>query len=206
MRSNPAPPSSSGHGMPSSPNSPILRMFSHGNVASASCFAATGATSSRANCRTISRTCRCCSAKYSESSIRRAGKWKRTIRSAGVLLISARAIVATVATRFRTPLAEISEHECATTNAGGGVLLHLIQLRQICDAATPHRVPIDGEAVERRFGLCQVQAGVHGIEVDELGAAKALEQIACSATAKFRWKIPQVDSESVVNGRAANVA
>ena len=34
-----------------------------GNVASASCFAAIGATSSRANWRTISRVARCCSLK-----------------------------------------------------------------------------------------------------------------------------------------------
>src|SRR4051812_43545988 len=43
--------------------------FSHGKMESASNFAATGATSSRANWRTISRTARCCSEKYSASSI-----------------------------------------------------------------------------------------------------------------------------------------
>src|SRR5688572_29206135 len=70
IRSSPAPPISSGHGMPSRPSSPILRMLSHGNFALASNVAAIGATSSRANCRTISRTWRCCSPKYSASSIR----------------------------------------------------------------------------------------------------------------------------------------
>src|SRR6476619_6368646 len=51
------------------PNSPIFRTVSQGKVPSASWRAATGATSSRANCRTISRTARCCSEKYRESSM-----------------------------------------------------------------------------------------------------------------------------------------
>src|SRR5437867_7301 len=69
MMSRPAPPSSSGHGTPRSPSSPIFFTFSHGNADSASSCAATGATSSRANCRTISRVAWCCSVKYSVSSI-----------------------------------------------------------------------------------------------------------------------------------------
>src|SRR4051812_28816340 len=69
MTSSPAPPSSSDHGTPSSPSSPIFLTFSQGNLPSASQCAAVGATSSRANCRTISRVARCCSVKYSASSM-----------------------------------------------------------------------------------------------------------------------------------------
>src|SRR5512144_1375259 len=68
-RSSPAPPSDSDHGTPSSPSSPIFLTVSQGNEPSASWRAATGATSSCAKCRTISRTARCCSEKYSWSSM-----------------------------------------------------------------------------------------------------------------------------------------
>jgi len=67
MVSSPAPPSDSGHGIPSNPRSAIFRTFAHGNDWSASCAAATGATSSCAKARTISREARWCGSKYGSS-------------------------------------------------------------------------------------------------------------------------------------------
>ena len=63
MMSRPAPPSSSAHGMPSRPSSPMRLTVSHGKSCDASNCFAMGATSSRAKARTISRTARCCSVK-----------------------------------------------------------------------------------------------------------------------------------------------
>src|SRR5665213_1408270 len=58
-----APASSSGHGTPRNPSAPMRRTFSQRNLPSASSLAATGATWSRANPRTVSRTARFCSEK-----------------------------------------------------------------------------------------------------------------------------------------------
>ncbi len=55
MRSHPEPPSARGHGMPSRPRSAICLTVAHGKVASASCLRAIGATTSRANSRTLAR-------------------------------------------------------------------------------------------------------------------------------------------------------
>ena len=56
MRSIPAPPYSSGHGMPNRPSSAILAALAHGNSSRSSSSAATGAISASANSRTMSRS------------------------------------------------------------------------------------------------------------------------------------------------------
>ncbi len=52
----PAPPSSSGHGAPMNPSSPIFLTVDQGKLESRSCWRATGRISRSAKSRTISRT------------------------------------------------------------------------------------------------------------------------------------------------------
>ena len=57
--SSPAPPSSSGIGIPSQPSSPMRRTISVGKRRSRSCSSMTGATSVVMNSRTVSRSSAC---------------------------------------------------------------------------------------------------------------------------------------------------
>src|SRR3990172_8318021 len=179
MVSSPAPPSSSGHGIPSRPSSPIFFTFSQGNSCDSSKRAATGAPPSPPPAWPLSRPGGG-GGGGGEKAVKRGARPRREVgerdglrrlgpprggsalsgdaclasgasaRGRDGVVAEPEAVVALLAVTRRRGIAEVAENEAAAAPVAVGVLLHDVELRELRVTPALHGSPVNRPSRDRR--------------------------------------------------------
>ncbi len=116
--------------------------------------------------------------------------------------LRAEAVVATVAFVAGRGVAEVAQRVAAAAAFRVSILLHRVELLQICFPATVDQVPVDWKAGERTPRRREPCAATEPLPLHELARLQRVEELHCTHAADARRQSVEVDRDAVIDRRA----